>query len=434
MATSIRNFLKELYEEYAEEASFLYEQRQAAVRSPDYTLEELLELDERIEAHIDGLRIGGDAGWQIVKEQLALEEAGEVFTGAVLAFESADEQRISEVLEVATQSAELARGAISALGWLSYEQAQPHIQRLIESDEPMRQRIGIASVAVHRQDPGPALKEAVDDSEPLVRAWALRAVGELGRRDLLSAVTANMQAEDESCRFWAAWSAALLGDISSANVLRELAEAEGPLAERACQLAAKRMGQAEAIQWQKQLAEHQGYHRLAIIAAAAIGDPVLVPWLIDMMKVEEMARPAGEALTTITGVDIAYEDLEAEGPESSEDEDLETESDEDVEMDLNEDMETEAEEDIGMDADEDLSWPDPKLISKWWSNNQGRFPAGKRYLSGKPIAIETLREVLKTGRQRQRAAAALEMAFLQPGQPLFEVRARGDRQQQILGL
>jgi uncharacterized protein (TIGR02270 family) len=426
--------VQNIIEEYASEAALLWPARDIASKRPDYALNELAELDERVEAHIDGLRIAGDAGWEIVKEQLAWEEAGEVFTGAVLAFESGDEQRIGEVLELATQSVELARGAISALGWLTYEQAQPHIKKLIESDEPMRRRIGIAAAAVHRQDPGPALKEAAGDSEPLVRARALRAVGELGRRELLSAVRANLEAEDECCRFWAAWSAALLGDISSANVLRELAEAGGPLAERACQLAAKRMGQAEAMQWQKQLAEREQHHRLAIIAAGAIGDPVLVPWLIDMMKFEEIARPAGEALTTITGVDIAYEDLEAEGPESLEDEDLETESDEDDEMDLNEDVETEAGEDIGMDADEDLPWPDPKLISKWWSNNQGRFPAGKRCLSGKPIAIETLREVLKTSRQRQRAAAALEMAFLQPGQPLFEVRARGDRQQQILGL
>ena len=41
-------------------------------------------------------------------------------------------------------------------------------------------------------------------------------------------------------------------------------------------------------------------------------------------------------------------------------------------------------------------------------------------------------EVLKTGRQRQRAAAALELAILQPGKPLFNVRAPGFRQQQWL--
>ena len=41
-------------------------------------------------------------------------------------------------------------------------------------------------------------------------------------------------------------------------------------------------------------------------------------------------------------------------------------------------------------------------------------------------------DVLRNGRQRQRAAAALELALQQPGQPLFEVRAPGFRQQQPL--
>jgi hypothetical protein len=42
--------------------------------------------------------------------------------------------------------------------------------------------------------------------------------------------------------------------------------------------------------------------------------------------------------------------------------------------------------------------------------------------------------VLRIGKQRQRAAAALELAIRQPGTPLVEVRARGVRQKQMLGL
>jgi len=127
----------DILEEHFEELEFLWLQRDLAIAAPDYDLADLAELDERVEAHIDGLRIAGDAGWEIAKEQLVGDEAGEVFAGAVLAFESGDEQRIGEVLEVASQSVELARGAISALGWLTYQQAQPHIQKLIgASPEP----------------------------------------------------------------------------------------------------------------------------------------------------------------------------------------------------------------------------------------------------------------------------------------------------------
>jgi hypothetical protein len=65
---------------------------------------------DRIEAHIDGLRIAGDDGWELLKETLGWEEAGEVFVGAVLAFETGVEERIQAVLE--------AGSLVSALGWL----------------------------------------------------------------------------------------------------------------------------------------------------------------------------------------------------------------------------------------------------------------------------------------------------------------------------
>ena len=43
------------------------------------------------------------------------------------------------------------------------------------------------------------------------------------------------------------------------------------------------------------------------------------------------------------------------------------------------------------------------------------------------MSPDWLQDVLRNGRQRQRAAAALELALQQPGQPLFEVRAPGFR-------
>ena len=87
---------------------------------------------------------------------------------------------------------------------------------------------------------------------------------------------------------------------------------------------------------------------------------------------------------------------------------------------------------MAMDADLNLAWPDPALIQKWWNARQGNFAKGTRYLLGQPITPESLRLALKNGYQRQRAAAALELAILNPGRPLFEVRAPGWRQQAML--
>ena len=84
---------------------------------------------------------------------------------------------------------------------------------------------------------------------------------------------------------------------------------------------------------------------------------------------------------------------------------------------------------VELDQDEDLPWPDVGLIEQWWGNNQGRFAAGTRYLCGEPMRVESLNQVLRTGRQRQRLAAVIELAIRQPCTPLFEVRAPGFRQQ-----
>ena len=64
-------------------------------------LKDLAHLGDRVETYIDGLRIAGDTGWEICKQALALNEPGEVFAAAVLAFEGDDGQRVDEMVKVA---------------------------------------------------------------------------------------------------------------------------------------------------------------------------------------------------------------------------------------------------------------------------------------------------------------------------------------------
>ena len=181
-------------------------------------------------------------------------------------------------------------------------------------------------------------------------------------------------------------------------------------------MALRRMDLPTAHAWQRSLAQNRDSMRLATISAGAIGDPVLIPWLIDQMTIPELARVDGEVFTRITGVDIVYEDLDSEWPEGFEAGPTEAPEDENVDM----------------DPDENLPWPEPELINKWWYTHRHELQPGLRYLIGKPMSFEWLQDVLRHGLQRQRAAAALELAMWQPGQPLFEVRAPGFRQQQLL--
>jgi uncharacterized protein (TIGR02270 family) len=201
-----------IVEQHAEEAAFLWLLRDAAVRAPHYSLKDPAHLDDRVEAHIDGLRIAGEAGWEICKEALGLEEPGEVFAAAVLALENRNPTRIEEVFVVAETVPETVRGLTSAFGWVSPPQLQGTVKDLLVSTSPFRRRIGIAACAVHRVDPKAALQAAIIDDDPLLQARALRAVGELGRKDLLPVLRQQLRVKDDAYHFWAAWSAVLLGD------------------------------------------------------------------------------------------------------------------------------------------------------------------------------------------------------------------------------
>jgi uncharacterized protein (TIGR02270 family) len=154
------------------------------------------------------------------------------------------------------------------------------------------------------------------------------------------------------------------------------------------------------------------------VGAGVIGDPVALPWLIEQMRNAALARVAAESFSMITGLDLDAAQLEGEQPEG-------------FEAGPNDDPE---DEDIEMDPDESLPWPNPEGIHGWWRDNQTNLQPGMRYLMGQPMVSAWLQVVLRRGYQRQRAAAALELTRRLPGQPLFETRAPGFRQKQLLGV
>jgi uncharacterized protein (TIGR02270 family) len=109
-----------IVQQHAEEAAFVWTLRNAATCSPNYQLYELANLDNRVEAHLDGLRVNGEPGWEHCRRQLeAIGQTGEVFAAAVLAFENGTKERVQPVLEIAASAPELEQGMVSAMGWIS---------------------------------------------------------------------------------------------------------------------------------------------------------------------------------------------------------------------------------------------------------------------------------------------------------------------------
>ncbi|SFA91484.1 conserved hypothetical protein [Pseudomonas sp. NFIX10] len=403
---------------HVEEASFLAVLRDDALRAPHYDLDDLRTLDERIDAHLDGLRIAGPTGLEILLAQLSPHAIGEMFASVVLAFEAANGKVLSQLSEHLRSALETERGYLMALGWLDWERVSPWIERMLASPDPLFRRLGLAACGMHRHDPGPALLAGLSDADPSVLARAARTAGELRRRDLFPTIRALRQHADTATRFWANWATVQMGDQQALEPLRSFAEQPGDFQYRALCVLLAWQEREPSIAWIRQWVQDPRDRRVGIQALGILGDPVSVPWLIQQMSDLPYARVAGEAFSLITGADLALLDLELQ--------DLP-----DFDAGPNDNPE---DPNVAMDPDENLPWPDPQAIERWWQANGGHFQEGTRYMLGLAHSEHSFQQALVRGQQRQRIAAACGLARFRPDEVLFPTSAPAWRQKRLLGM
>src|SRR5690606_9458895 len=98
------------------------------------------------------------------------------------------------------------------------------------------------------------------------------------------------------------------------------------------------------------------------------GDPQVIPWLIAQMQNPQCTRLAGEAFSTITGVNLEEQKLVLENI---------PELDEILPDDIAE------HEYFEISEDQNLPFPDVPKIAAIWQKYQQRFKPGTRYFMGK---------------------------------------------------
>lgn len=400
--------------QHAEMAAHLWLIRARAVHAPHYDLKDLVRLDGRIEAQLDGLRVAGGEGLRLCLEQIGPAEPGTLFAAGAVALEQKREL-FAELLAWAAVDGRLARPLVAALCWQGARAAEPMIAELLGSEEEAGRYIGLSAAACLRRPADGWVEKGLQDGSPLVRARALRAVGEYGRVDLWRSIHGALGDVLPACRYWAAWSACLLGQQAGVEVLWDTAVRHNLMQERAVEAISLCLSADAALAWQRDLVSKQ-FVRQALLCARTAPDARSLPWLFEMMDVPEHARLAGEAFTFLTGLDLAKQDLERDAPAG-------------FEAGPNDDP---TDERVAMDPDEDLPWPDPGKLKKSWHKIGAGFAAGQRYLLGQPLTTESLGEVLRSGKQRARRVAALALCRLRPG--LIETRALAMQQKAVLGV
>lgn len=402
--------------QHAEEVAALRHVRAVLLRAPHVQLHRLRRLDERIAAHLDGVATAGQPGLALLESALASPTAGGVFALSVRALQGRHAPLLSRIVALAAALPEAERGLLSALGWVSSEDLQGTVRALLGSKVPLHRSWALAACAMHRVDPGPALTQAVQDTDALVRDRAWRVAGQLGRRDLLDAARSAMSGP-------AAWALTLWGQGQDERTRGVLLAVRGGQslppqdAHRLAILAAPMdWGRDQVRTLAAQAEANLPVKRRMMRLAAWVGDVQVIPWLIHHMADDRWARLAGEAFSLVTGADLAALSLERKPPEGIQPGPTDKPEDHDV----------------AMDEDDSLPWPDQARVQAWWQTHAARFVAGPRYFAGQPPSLAHAEHVLKTAGQRQRIIAAEYLCLLQPGSVMFPVAAPAWRQSRWL--
>lgn len=389
--------------QHASELAFLWTQRERMLYSPCYTRSDLSALEERMDAHLDGLTIAGEVGWQTASKEVTATDADGAFCLMRLALRRNDSVLAEQLIEQSQSVPSMARGLLSALAWPPWEQVKGLVERIQLAANPHLCGLGLAAAALHRQGSDVVLGAALKKDEPELVERAIRAVGQLGRPHLMHSVWSYLTSANRRLRYWALWTATLLREPRCEEELFAMALADAPYPEEALTLALRRMPIQQGRSLWRSLNNAPERWRLALFGAAALGEPAAVSWIIEQLAAPERARLAGAAFSLITGVDLERENLS--GPRLI----AAQEADDD-------------DAPIAEDPDDGLAWPVAARVSEYWVRQQNMFPAAQ-YLGGLPLAKDTLGEVLLTGHQDQRWAAAIELMAFVSQRPLVEVRA-----------
>jgi len=390
-----------------EEAAFLWTQRELITRSAGSSLADLVAADERLENHINGLRVSGDRGWTVCEEGLDPKDPGTLFVCAIMAFESGVMERIEKVVILSNESKPAFSAVLSGIGWMDTKRFNALIGNLVSTRSRRYRRLGIAACGIRRINPRGYLDQAVDSKDLFLKARALRAAGELKRLDLLPQVQANLQNEDVACRFEAARTACLLGDRSALGTLATFALSHSEFTLPALQVALRLADEQTAKNWLKAISKKPEQVRVMLTGVGYTGDPAYIPMLIMQMSKPELARVAGEAFSMITGVDFGHLNLAGKQPDGF------VSGPNDNPDDTN----------VAMDPDENLVWPKAERVKLWWDQNNTRFPAGNRFLAGDQVSQLHCANLLRGGSLRVRQYAALELALSDPNEAYFNTVA-----------
>jgi uncharacterized protein (TIGR02270 family) len=312
MADPKLSYIPELVEHHYEELQFLWGQREFALRSPLYTLPKFLDLEQRIEAHVQGLLVAGADLIQIVEQGLTSDDPSTSFAAAYALLRLENETATLAVIQAFSGAhGKQMLGLRQALSLARMEQILPSLPFLFFSSAAPTVAAAADVLAWHGALPPPGLTidTLLQDEDPSVRETAWGVVANSGLAldpKLYAAAVRDEKPEVRRAGLWAAAWTAVPGALLMA---RQLAETPTPENLYGLELLAV-LGTPEDVQRMIAIAKVKDLGPARLKLVGSFGHPVLMELLLAELANPdpEVATAAGAAFSKITGQDIDSKD------------------------------------------------------------------------------------------------------------------------------
>ena len=371
-----------LYREHLEEASFLYQKRICDLEDPEASSTGSKEVEDRFEAHLDGLLVGGDRALEAGRKACRKGDAGELHAFARVVCRLRRRDLLDEILEwVTSESGEKVQAVADALKHELPQEWQDYLRSLLKKEDEQLQEI-VATVIGYRRIPaGRELVQALwrGISPPLI--WA---AGRLREQSAITVLQRGLAHGDDAISSAAALALLRMGDRQALHYCEEVAAKKGWGA-----LFLALGGGLSSVPVLREIARSAQASPDAVLALGLLGEISAVPVLLELLSSSQLAVSAASALNLLTGADL-YHGVFLPDPFRED----ELFPDELEAYRRHGTIPTRA------DGTRYGAWavhpsPDAESWNRWWGCNERRFRSGIRFRSGVPCSLSLILHSLR---------------------------------------
>lgn len=291
----------DILEEHQNELGSLWAQRERLLFSADWTVKDLANLEDRAEAHLDGLRLGATNSVDFARPALIADEAGPATaaTFVLMAFGIPELER--EVLDAFKAAPPKGRNGIRiGLRHCDIVRIAPQLSEMAVSAEPAVRAAALDVLAFHRHPPPKGIPMLLGDPDPEVRRLVYEAAGRFGGPWSYDIIREALDGDSPALRIAALRASARMGLLGLDDTCRQAAtRAQNPVPEALEFLgivgSPKDLGLLQNSIMRPELAD------AALSAIGKLGSVVAIPALLDLMANEKLALAACRAFVRITG-------------------------------------------------------------------------------------------------------------------------------------